>query len=97
MKKELGQFYTKNYNYILQNMKIPIETENIIEPFAGAGDLIEYIRQYDKTYHIVMFDIDPKKEDIIQRDTLSNPPEYKGQFVITNPPYLARNKSDNKK
>jgi predicted RNA-binding protein YlxR (DUF448 family) len=96
MKKELGQFYTKNYNYILQNMKIPIETENIIEPFAGAGDLIEYIRQYDKTYHIVMFDIDPKKEDIIQRDTLSNPPEYKGQFVITNPPYLARNKSVNK-
>ena len=43
-----------------------------------------------------MYDIDPKKNDIIQRDTLLNPPEYKDQFVITNPTFLARNKSKNK-
>jgi hypothetical protein len=95
-KKELGQFYTKNYDYILQNINIPKNIKNIIEPFAGEADLIEYINKYDNKYNVNMFDIDPKKEDIIQRDTLLNPPEYKGKFVLTNPPYLARNKSDNK-
>jgi len=96
MKKELGQFYTKNYNYILQNIKIPDNIVNIIEPFAGEGDLIKYINQSDKNYNVCMYDIDPKKDEIIKRDTLLNPPDYKNKFVITNPPYLARNKSDNK-
>ena len=96
MKKELGQFYTKNYEYILQNISIPLNIKDLIEPFAGEGDLLEYIEKSDNKYNVIMFDIDPKKEDIIQRDTLLNPPEYKGRFVITNPPYLARNKSDNK-
>jgi len=96
MKKELGQFYTKNYDYILQNINIPQNTKNIIEPFAGEGDLIEYINLSGDKYNIKMYDIDPKKEGIVKRDTLLNPPEYKDQFVITNPPYLARNKSTNK-
>lgn len=96
MKKELGQFYTKNYDYILHNINIPTTITDIIEPFAGEGDLIKYINKSNNKYNVIMFDIDPKKEDIIQRDTLLNPPEYKGKFIITNPPYLARNKSDNK-
>lgn len=29
-------------------------------------------------------------------DTIKNPPKYKDGFIITNPPYLSRNKSDNK-
>ena len=96
MKKELGQFYTKNYDYILQNISIPTNIKDLIEPFAGEGDLLEYIEKSDNKYNVIMYDIDPKKEDIIQRDTLLNPPEYNGRFVITNPPYLARNKSENK-
>lgn len=96
MKKELGQFYTKNYDYILQNISIPANIKDLIEPFAGEGDLLEYIEKSDNKFNVILFDIDPKKEDIIQRDTLLNPPEYNGRFVITNPPYLARNKSDNK-
>jgi hypothetical protein len=95
IKKEFGQFYTKNYDYILQTIRIPDNIKNIIEPFAGDGDLIEYIKNYND-YNIESYDIDPKKEYIIQRDTLMNPPVYNGKFVITNPPYLARNKSKNK-
>jgi hypothetical protein len=37
-KQLLGQFYTTNYTRILQNMYIPDNISNIIEPFAGAGD-----------------------------------------------------------
>jgi hypothetical protein len=96
MKKELGQFYTKNYDYILQNIKIPGNINSIIEPFAGEGDLLDYINTDDKQYNLEMYDIDPKRDDIIKKDTLMNPPDYKNQFVITNPPYLARNKSENK-
>ena len=42
-KSELGQFYTTNYNYILQSFIIPIDIVDIIEPFAGNGDLLKYI------------------------------------------------------
>lgn len=38
-KKNLGQFYTTNYNYILQNLFIPENTTTIIEPFCGSGEL----------------------------------------------------------
>jgi hypothetical protein len=96
MKKELGQFYTKNYDYILRNIRIPKYVNTIIEPFAGEGDLIDYINTSGIDYNIEMYDIDPKKKNIIKRDTLLNPPEYKDKFVLTNPPYLARNKSGNK-
>ena len=89
-KKNLGQFYTKNYSYILNNLNIPEKTTKIIEPFAGEGDLLEFIK---KKCDIECYDIDPKKKFIINRDTLLNPPDYSNKFVLTNPPYLARNKS----
>jgi hypothetical protein len=43
-----------------------------------------------------MYDICPTSNRVVQRDTLLNPPEYEGKFVLTNPPYLARNKSEDK-
>lgn len=93
-KKELGQFYTTNYEYILQNLSINSNISNIIEPFAGNGDLLNF---FDKSkYNIECYDIDPKKKYIIKRDTLRNPPDFNNKFIITNPPYLSRNKSNNK-
>lgn len=94
-KEELGQFYTTNYEYILSGMKIPDSVKNIIEPFVGNGDLLEFINDENK-YNIETYDIDPKYKNAIKRDTLTNPPDYKNKFVLTNPPYLARNKSKNK-
>ena len=95
MKSKLGQFYTTNYEYILQNLIIPEETTCIIEPFAGNGDLLNFIKNKDK-YTIESYDIEPKQDYIIKRDTLKNPPNYDNKFVLTNPPYLARNKCDDK-
>jgi hypothetical protein len=96
-KKNFGQFYTTNYKYILKDIHIPISLSEtiIIEPFAGKGDLIDFIKSYgyDK---IECYDIDPKKDFIIKRDTLKFPLDYKNKYVITNPPYLARNKSKDK-
>jgi len=94
-KSKLGQFFTTNFKYILQNLNIPQEINDIIEPFAGNGDLLNFIENKDK-YTIECYDIEPKKDFIIQRDTLLNPLNYSNKFIITNPPYLARNKSQDK-
>jgi len=93
-KKLLGQYYTTNYKYILQDFIIPTYVSNIIEPFAGNGDLLNFINK-DK-YQLECYDIDPKQPYITKRDTILNPPIYNGKYIITNPPYLARNKSKNK-
>lgn len=94
-KQELGQFFTTNYIKILTNLNIPKNVKHVIEPFAGAGDLRPFINNPDMI--IECYDIDPKNKDIIQRDTLQDPPCYYDKFVLTNPPYLARNKSKDKK
>lgn len=94
-KSILGQFYTTNYDYILKNIKIPSNIKYIIEPFAGNGDLLNFIVNKN-IYNIECYDIDPKKNFIKKRDTLKNPPNYNNKFILTNPPYLARNKSKNK-
>jgi hypothetical protein len=99
-KQIYGQFYTTRQEYILNGMKIPNNITNIIEPFTGNGDLIAFIekeQQLNKAkYNIEYYDIKPLKDFIIQKDTILNPPDYKNKFLITNPPYLARNKSKNK-
>ena len=94
-KKQLGQFYTTNYKYILSNMEIPKGIKTIIEPFVGNGDLLNFITDKNK-YNIETYDIDPKNANTTKRDTLENPPIYTNKFILTNPPYLARNKSKNK-
>lgn len=94
-KSQLGQFYTTNYEYILSNMEIPNDVEKIIEPFVGRGDLLKFIKNKDK-YNIELYDIEPLHVNTIKRDTLKNPPDYTNKFILTNPPYLARNKNKNK-
>lgn len=94
-KSQLGQFYTTNYEYILSNMVIPEGVKTIIEPFVGNGDLLNFIKNKSK-YNIEIYDIDPKNTNTVKRDTLQNPPDYTDKFILTNPPYLARNKSKSK-
>jgi len=94
-KKELGQFYTTNYKYILSDIYIPKNVECIIEPFVGKGDLLKFIDN-EGSYNIEIYDIDPKIEGTIEQDTLKIPPNYNNKFIITNPPFLARNKSGDK-
>lgn len=93
-KSRLGQFYTTNYSYILQGMSVPNNVETIVEPFVGNGDLLKILPVENK-YTLELYDIDPVQNELIitKRDTLLNPPCYKNKFVLTNPPYLARNKN----
>jgi hypothetical protein len=90
-KKQLGQFFSTNCQYILQDLNIPDDC-TIVEPFCGNGDLIQNINKEK----LECYDIDSKHSYIIQQDTLLNPPIYTNKFIITNPPYLARNKNKDK-
>jgi hypothetical protein len=103
-KKERGQFFTTNVDYILTNIDcVGFDAGNIIEPFVGGGDLVLWMKKQDiDIKNISFFDIEPNQNllkifpDIelekIKQDTLLNPPDYFDKFVITNPPYLAKNK-----
>jgi hypothetical protein len=88
-----GQFYTTKYEYILEGFSQPPSECTIIEPFAGKGDLLNWL---DEGYRVEAYDIEPKAENIVQRDTLRDTPEYTDKWVLTNPPYLARNKCEDK-
>ena len=93
-KQKLGQFFTTNYKYILSNLSIPNNITKIIEPFCGNGDLLNF---FDKNkYTLECYDIEPKHKYIVKKDTIKTPPNYSNAFIITNPPYLSRNKSENK-
>ena len=77
---------------------IPNYVENIVEPFVGKGDLIKFVEEnYNiSNYSFELYDIDPKIKNTIERDSIKNPPNYNNKFILTNPPYLARNKSKDK-
>lgn len=95
-KKQLGQFFTTNSDYILQGLEDYIREKDIIDPFAGGGDLILWAKQHGakdiKGYDIDEQYIDNKK--VFSNDSINNPLKYK--FVLTNPPYLHKNKADKK-
>ena len=94
-KHQLGQFMTTRQEYILQNLGIPSDITHIVEPFSGNEDLLNFIKEQDR-YTIELYDIAPTTARVVQRDTIANPPSYVGKFVLTNPPYLARNKCQQK-
>lgn len=97
MANSQGQFYTTNCSYILANLKgPPSDARCVIEPFAGKGDLLLWVAPQLSTLTLEAYDIDPKCSAASQRDTLRNPPDYKDAWILTNPPYLARNKCESK-
>lgn len=92
-KKSLGQFYTSNSEYMLGGMCSIIPNGSVVvDPFAGNWDLLRLF----ENHLCVGFDIDPKVTGTIKQDTLNNVPDYSGKWVVTNPPYLARNKCKDK-
>ena len=86
--------YTTKAELICQNLCnfIP-QTASLIEPFVGEGDLLRLFPNHKwETYDIQ----ENVCNDIVQ-DTLNEPPIYKGKWVVTNPPFLAKNKALDKK
>ncbi|MFH1413111.1 MAG: Eco57I restriction-modification methylase domain-containing protein [bacterium] len=93
-KKQFGQFFTTNSDYILQGLVRYIKNKKATDPFAGGGDLIKWAK-VSGVKDIKGYDVDEAYVDnknIFYNDSLNNP--LKMDFVITNPPYLNINKAD---
>ncbi len=93
MKKQFGQFFTTNSDYILQGMEKFVAGKEVIDPFAGNRDLIGWASK-NRAKFASGFDCDQKYVDNVAvgyRDSINDPGKYK--FVCTNPPYLHKNKA----
>jgi hypothetical protein len=98
-KQRLGQFFSKQAEYLFQGFVLPPGIHHIIEPFAGDLDLGRYLQPYLKknlATQIDYYDIAPRHSTIVQQDTLQHPPSYQDAWVVTNPPFLARNHNPEK-
>jgi hypothetical protein len=94
MKKQLGQFFTKQSDYILQGFEEYVKGKNVIDPFAGNRDLMAWSEK-NGCKSIKGFDVDKNYTDnkhVFLNDSINNPLRYK--FICTNPPYLHKNKAD---
>ena len=89
----LGQHYSERAEDLLVGVSRPPKNAVVIEPFAGQGDLLKWL---GPGYITVAYDVEPKAPNVLTRDTLANPPKYAGTYVLTNPPWLAKNKSEDK-
>lgn len=94
-KQQLGQFNTTNKDYILKGFAEFAKGKKWTDPFAGNGDLLEWVLSHGAEL-AEGYDIDPTKKSWVCRDTLSNPLDYSDRWAIANPPYLARNKNKDK-
>lgn len=95
-KKNLGQFFTKNSDYILQGFGKFVKDRNVSDPFAGDQDLMNWAKKND-CRSVVGFDCDRNLVDdkkVFLNDSINSPKKYK--FVCTNPPYLHKNKASQK-
>lgn len=75
------QHFSHNYKELLNGLNIP---KKAVDMFAGDGI-------FSEISELEMYDIFPQNENIIKRDTLLNPLDYNGKYILTNPPYLAKN------
>jgi len=92
-KRDLGQFFTTNSDYILRGLSQFIKNKEITDPFAGNQDLLKWAK-INNCKKSIGFDCDQKYIDdknVFLNDSINYPKDYK--FVCTNPPYLHKNKA----
>lgn len=95
-KRQHGQYFTiynpfknKPFNSWWQEAMEKSRNKKVLEPFAGANNLIKTLKQ-DRIFEFESYDIDPKDKNVKKRNTLKSFPTG-FDIIVTNPPYLAKN------
>ena len=91
-KQKNGAFFTKNAIDLLSGFEHLVKDKCIIDPFSGQSDLIKWALSNGANGYEA-YDIEPSCPSTTQNDSLLNPPDYTDKFLVTNPPYLSKNKS----
>ncbi len=95
-KQQLGQFFTTNSDYILKGLERYVKGKDVVDPFAGDGDLLLWAKRYGAK-KTTGYDVDKKytkTKNIQWGDSIRDAKDKKYGFIITNPPYLNVNKAD---
>ena len=61
----------------------------VLEPFAGAGDIIRHLKGMFPGLPYRMYDIEPRGDEVVERDTFKSFPTGH-KVCITNPPWLGK-------
>ncbi len=94
-KRQNGRFYTEGNPFVLDPFrqwakKIGLAEKKVLEPFAGANNIIRALQQEGFAKEFESFDIEPQDSNVLFMDTLAEfPTGY--EVSITNPPWLAKN------
>ena len=78
-KRDLGQFFTTNSDYILQGLNQFVKNKEITDPFAGNQDLLRWAK-LNNCKKIIGFDCDQKYVDgknVLLNDSINYPKNYK--------------------
>ena len=94
-KRQNGQYYTEGNPFILKPFqswieKHKLQDKSVLEPFAGANNIIHSLQQVGMASKFSSFDINPTHPKVTLRDTLSDFPQG-FELCVTNPPWLAKN------
>ena len=90
----LGQYMTVNADKILANFTDIVMNKVVIDPCAGHGDLLSWAWR-NGAIDCEGYDIEPKGKDKYN-DMYLNPIDCTNKIVVTNPPYLSKNRSNDK-
>ena len=93
-KQKHGQYFTTNASTLLEGYEHIVVGETITEPFAGNGDLTKWCLD-NGAADVVEYDLEPKNNTTIKNDSIFNPKLT--DVVVTNPPYLSKNKNKDKR
>ena len=96
-KRELGQFFTRDSIWLRPHIKSHIlslskKYKSAFDPFAGDGHLLKVSESFG--FDSLGCDIDSfisQRNDWQKNDSITNVIKHKDTFVLTNPPYLAKN------
>ena len=94
-KRSRGEYYTEGNPFSLNpflewSERVDLVNRVILEPFAGANDIIKSLQEIDLCGDFDSYDIHPCDQFVRYRDTVSDfPSGY--EVCVTNPPWLARN------
>lgn len=94
--QRFGQYHTTNADKILEGYESVVRGKEVIDPFAGGHDLLNWAMKHGASKKHA-YDLLPKDDETIQNDSLRNPPDYSNKILISNPPYLSRNKCKDEK
>ena len=94
-KRQDGRYYTEGNPFVLKPFQdwaesIDLKKHKVLEPFAGANNIIKALQTLGYAKKFSSFDITPSDPKVVYQDTLASFP--KGfDICITNPPWLAKN------